>query len=310
MTPRPYKRAYVEISNVCNLQCSFCPEVTREKKVMSKTLFRSVIAQAAPLAEEACLHLMGEPLGHAQFDEFIAICAEHDLPVNLTTNGVLLNAARKKSLLHPIVRQVNISVQSFEANFGDADPKVYLGRIFAFTREALLTRPDLYINYRLWDLSEPGALPEQNARVRTAIEEEFGFSTAALDVDPRRKKGHNLTGRLYVNFDSRFEWPTLAQEIRTQEGFCHGLKSHFGVHADGTLVPCCLDKEAVLALGNCHETPLAELLQGPRARRMRDGFARGELVEDLCQRCPFIARFDKKAVRLRRASAEPTAVRL
>jgi MoaA/NifB/PqqE/SkfB family radical SAM enzyme len=299
---KPYKRAYVEISNVCNLKCSFCPEVERDKRLMDAPSFRALAVQIAPLADEVCLHLMGEPLGHPSFDEIVGVCAELGLPVNLTTNGMLLNQQRRKTLLHPIVRQVNISVHSFEANFGEADPRSYLARIFAFTHEALATRPDPYINYRLWDLTEPLGQTDQNARVRELVEREFGVRLSDFAVDLRRKKGYRVTGRLYVNFDSRFEWPSLRGEIRATEGFCHGLTSHFGVHADGTLVPCCLDKEAAVPLGDTRSTPLAELLEGPRAARVRNGFAGGRLVEDLCQRCPFIERFDGKARRRRSQS--------
>ena len=296
--PRRYRRAYVEISNICNLKCDFCPTVDRQNAVMDLIQFEKIARDVQPFVDEICLHLMGEPLGHPDFAGFVDVCARIALPVSVTTNGTLITGARREALLHPIVRQVNVSVQSYEANFGDKDPKAYLSRVFAFTREALEKRPDLYINYRLWDLDDPAAKSDRNGRVRTAIEAEFGVSFDAFKVDVRRRKGHNLVGRLSVHFDSRFTWPSPTLPVRSTEGFCHGLSSHFGVHADGTLVPCCLDKEAAVSLGNCHDRPVAELLESPKAVAIRDGFARGELVDDLCQRCPFISRFDGKARRL------------
>jgi radical SAM protein with 4Fe4S-binding SPASM domain len=137
--------------------------------------------------------------------------------------------------------------------------------------------------------------------------------TAAFDLphldaatpDIRRKKSLRLTGRISLHFDSRFTWPSPQLPVRTQSGFCHGLSSHFGVLADGTVVPCCLDKEAALPLGNCNDTPLATILSGPRASAMREGFARGELVEDFCRRCPFVARFDRKARRIVQKGKRP-----
>lgn len=295
---RRYRRAYVEISNVCNLKCDFCPTVERQSQVMDLIHFEKLAREIQPYVDEICLHLMGEPLGHPDFKGFVDVCARLDLKVNVTTNGTLITGPRREALLDPVVRQVNVSVQSFEANFGDKDPAAYLSRVFAFTRDALQRRPDLYINYRLWDLDDPAAGSARNARVREAIEAEFGVSFADFKVDVRRRKGHRLTGRLSVHFDSRFTWPTPELPHRSKEGFCHGLSSHFGIHADGTLVPCCLDKEAAAALGNAFERPVAELLEAPKAVAMRDGFARGELVDDLCQRCTFISRFDKKAKRL------------
>jgi radical SAM protein with 4Fe4S-binding SPASM domain len=293
-----YRRAYVEISNVCNLKCDFCPTVERKDQVMDLVTFERIAREVQPFVDEICLHLMGEPLGHPDFPACIEVCARLGLPVSVTTNGTLLTGPRREALLDPIVRQVNVSVQSFEANFGEQDPKAYLARVFSFTREALTRRPDLYVNFRLWDLDDPAAKSERNSRVRAAIEEEFQVSFADFKVDVRRRKGHRLTGRVSVHFDSRFTWPSPSLPLRSETGFCHGLSSHFGVHADGTVVPCCLDKEAAVPLGNCKEQSLPDLLTSPKANAIRDGFARGELVEDLCRRCTFISRFDKKARRI------------
>jgi radical SAM protein with 4Fe4S-binding SPASM domain len=295
MKEAPFQRIYVEISNICNLQCSFCPPVERHQQVMSLTDLQRILPQLQGLTHEICLHLMGEPLGHPHLSQVIEAVAATGLRIQLTTNGVLLSSQRQELCLHPSIRQVNISIHSFEANFGSRDVGPYLRKVFAFTRRALETRPDLYINYRLWDLHEPRSLNTTNAAIRTAIENEFMFSFADLNIDIRRQKGYPICGRLYVHFDSRFVWPSLQQEMRSQIGTCHALRSHIGIHADGTVVPCCLDKEAVINLGNCLETPLQNLLNGPRAQAMRRGFANGHLVENLCQRCNFVARFDRKA---------------
>ncbi len=295
---RRYKKAYVEISNVCNLKCDFCPTVDRQKQVMDPALFRKVAKEIAPFTDEVCLHLMGEPLGHSQFEEFVAICAEVGLPVNVTTNGTLIQGVKRQALLSPAVRQVNVSVHSFEANFGERNVSGYLARVFGFIHEAREKRPDLYINLRLWDLSDPSSSGERNTEIRRRIEEEFDVDFASMAIDVRRKKSYRLAGRIYVNFDSRFVWPSPELPVRSSKGFCHGLSSHFGIHADGTLVPCCLDKEASVNLGNCRDNDVGTLLEAPRAVAIRSGFAKGELVEDLCRKCPFIERFDKKAARL------------
>ena len=262
---------------------------------MDEPLFRSIIGQVAPLTEEVCLHLMGEPMGHPKLSEFVDICAEHGVPINLTTNGTLLNEARKEILLRPTVRQVNFSVHSFEANFGERDVSLYMSKLFAFTREAFDRRPDLYINYRIWDLKDPVSLTPTNSRIRRALQEEYGFTLDPETVDLRRRKGYRIEGRLYLNLDSRFEWPSPTAPFRSEKGFCHGLSTHFGIHADGTVVPCCLDKEAVLSLGTSKIKPITEILAGERALKIAQGFRNKQCVEDLCQRCDFIKRFKRKA---------------
>jgi radical SAM protein with 4Fe4S-binding SPASM domain len=298
-----YRRINIEISNICNLQCNFCPEVHRQKQVMSSELFSTIMHQASPLTDEVCLHLMGEPLGHPELRKFVEICESVNVPINISSNGLLLNADRTELLLRPIVRQVNFSVHSFAANFPGQSVANYAQKILRFTRLAMTERPDLYINYRLWDLDDKAqALPE-NLELRQILCEEFAVEFNDIKIDIRRKKGYKLGGRVYLNLDSRFEWPSPNSPVRSTSGTCHGLSTHFGILADGAVVPCCLDKEGVIRLGNVRDTKLSEILSCSRASAMRQGFAEHKLLEDLCQRCTFIERFDRKA-----AKAQPGRV--
>jgi radical SAM protein with 4Fe4S-binding SPASM domain len=294
--PKRFQKVYIEISNVCNLQCGFCPEVERGKRFMEPALFRRVATAVAPLTDEVCFHLMGEPLLHPEFDAYVDFCGSLGLRVNLTTNGMLLRADRREALLHPALKQINFSLQSFESNFPGQDDSVYLQGIFAFTARALDARPDLYINYRLWN----GGAEEAEAsteRMLAKIGGALGVEISSVP-DVRWKKSVKLKGRVYLHFDSRFEWPHPHQPLRSTRGFCHALSSHLGILADGTVVPCCLDKEGVISLGSCRSQTIDDILQSPRAQAMQDGFQKGILVEDLCRRCTFIARFDNKARRL------------
>jgi MoaA/NifB/PqqE/SkfB family radical SAM enzyme len=299
VAPKRFQKVYIEISNICNLQCDFCPAVEREKDVMSLELFSRVVADVAPLAEQVCFHLMGEPLTHPLFPQFVSVCAAENLPVNLTTNGTLLDETRVEALLNPIVRQVNFSVHSFESNFPGQDIGAYLEKIFAFSRRAFEVRPDLYINYRLWNLADGDE--DKNASVVARVERAFGVE---LDksVDVRQRKGRRVLNRLYLHFDTRFEWPRLDAPLRSDAGTCHALSSHLGILSDGTVVPCCLDKEGATVLGDARRQTLGEILAGERAARMIHGFKEGRLVEDLCRRCTFISRFDRQAGRLAAAA--------
>lgn len=296
-----FKKVYVEISNICNLQCDFCPEVEREKTVMGPELFKKIIAEIAPLTEEVCFHLMGEPLAHPLFSDYVGLCAGEGLPVNITSNGLLLNDARAEALLSPIVRQVNFSLHSFQANFGAKDFVPYLDKIFDFTKLAFERRPDLYINYRLWNLA--GSESINNRAMLSHIEKAFG-ALLGRRVDVRSRKNENVVHRLSMNFDTRFEWPSPKAPVRGSAGFCHALSSHVGILADGTVVPCCLDKEGVMSLGNGRDG-VGQALAGERAVRIAEGFRKNRLVEDLCRRCTFISRFDGK---IQRAGAAAGAV--
>src|SRR4051812_37402766 len=117
-----FSRVYIEISNICNLQCSFCPEVIRAKKLMDLDLFRHIVKEVAPITEQVSFHLMGDPLVHPKLEELVEICHEFGVRVFFVTNGVLLREKQAALLLHPAFRQVNFSLHSFPDNFGDKDP--------------------------------------------------------------------------------------------------------------------------------------------------------------------------------------------
>jgi len=284
-----FKKIYIEISNVCNLQCTFCPEVERGKKFMEAELFRKVATQASYLTDVVCFHLMGEPLLHPKFSDYLDICGALGLRLEVTTNGVLLDEKRTEALLKPMVAQVNFSLQSFGDNFPERDNAHYLQNIFFFTQRALTARPDLYVYYRLWNEGAAGA-PAANNQMFEKIREglQVDFPPEAV----HRQKAVHLKGRVYMHLDVRFEWPHPSRPVRGTKGFCYGMSSQMGILADGTVVPCCLDKEGVINLGNCGSKRLDHLLSTPRAKAIREGFKNGILVEDLCQRCTYIERFD------------------
>lgn len=253
-------------------------------------LFEKIIQQAAPLTELVCLHLMGDPLVHPKISEFIEICARYEVKVFLVTNGLLLRDPVRDTLLHPSVYQVNFSLHSFPDNFPERDPELYLSKIFSFTEKAFEQRPELYINYRLWNLDAPNGSNTNNLNLLHFIEEHFQWRFGK-HVDVRSNKSVRIKNRLYLHFDTEFTWPSLDQPVLQNKGTCYGLKSHFGILVDGTVVPCCLDKEGHIPLGKISENTLEQILSGRRALDIRQGFDRHQLVEELCQKCQYIERF-------------------
>jgi radical SAM protein with 4Fe4S-binding SPASM domain len=291
---KKFAKVNVEISNICNLQCSFCPEVIRAKKLIDLDLFERIVEQVAPLTELICFHLMGDPLVHPRLSELVEICGRYGAKIFFVTNGVLLREKQADILLNPAFYQVNVSLHSFFDNFPDRDPLQYLERVFDYTERALEQRPDLYINYRLWNLD---AVDEANAsrakknwELLQRIEERFDFSMK-YEPDVRKYKSLRVKGRLYLHFDTEFVWPALELPVLGEAGTCYGLSSHFGVLVDGSVVPCCLDKEGAISLGNIKDHAIQKILESPRATAILKGFQQGRLVEDLCKRCQYIERF-------------------
>lgn len=264
----------------------------RDNQMMDLDLFREVVAQVAPLTELICFHLMGDPLVHPQLAEMIDICDEHKANIFLVTNGVLMRPEKFDLMLHPRFYQINFSLHSFFDNFPNKDPSIYLARIFNFAERALVERPELYLNFRLWNLNDPLGSNTPNTEMLERICERFDFN-APTKIDVRQKKSINIKGRLYLHFDTEFIWPSLDLPALGTNGRCYGLSSHFGILVDGTVVPCCLDKEAAIPLGNVRDKPIVDILGSRRAQDIVKGFTEKKLVEKLCQRCQYIERFDQ-----------------
>jgi radical SAM protein with 4Fe4S-binding SPASM domain len=111
-------------------------------------------------------------------------------------------------------------------------------------------------------------------------------------INLKHRKSKRLLDRVYLHFDSRFEWPSLSAPFQGEKGFCHALTLHAGIHADGTVVACCLDKEAVNDVGNAFKTSLETILFQGLAKKMREDFAAKKLTQELCQKCTYIKRFE------------------
>jgi radical SAM protein with 4Fe4S-binding SPASM domain len=285
-----FEKIYIEISNICNLQCSFCPEVIREKKIISPSDFRRFALQARPLTKQVCLHLMGEPLAHPEFLEIMKICDELGLKIFLTTNGTLIKRYSEVLLSWKSLVQINFSIHSYFANSQRQTLDQYLDPIFSFCTQALKRPQSFYINLRLWNLSSVSAQSEHNLKVLRAIENEFSV-TLEDSVNVKLNKSKRVQDKLYLHFDTEFEWPTLKREELSRKGTCYGLRKQLAIHANGDVVPCCLDKEALLKLGSLYESNLTDILKTQYALKIKTGFEQGQLTQELCRKCQFVERF-------------------
>lgn len=241
------------------------------------------------MTHEICLHLMGEPLAHPKFIEILSLCKKYQAKVQITTNGLLLNRYAETLINSPIVCQINFSLQAFKDNFPNRALETYLLPVLKFVTKAQETRPELYINFRLWNQLSQAS---DNSDIFEYIENYFDIEINR-NIEVGAIKSKKIWNRLYLHFDSRFEWPALDAPFQGEQGRCNGVLKHIGIHANGTVVPCCLDDKAVIKLGNCLEEPLQEILNNKRTQAMATGFLNNVLVEKLCQHCSYIKRFSK-----------------
>lgn len=278
-------KAYVEITNRCNLSCAFCPGTRRTPHDMSAEEFARLAPEVRQVTRFVYLHLMGEPLLHPELPQILDIAHRNDLRVILTTNGTLLSDCAQLLLAHPAVHKVNISLHSFEANSG-ISPDDYVRTCAAFAKEA--QKSGILCCLRLWNLDgETAGLRSLNDSILRLLHELFP------EPWTQTYRGETLSKGVFLEWGERFEWPDLDSADRGSVGFCHALRDQVGILCDGTVVPCCLDHEGELALGNAFHEPLIQILNSERARAIYDGFSRRVRAADLCRRCGYAERFSK-----------------
>lgn len=277
------KKAYIEITNRCNLRCSFCPGTKRVPRTMTPAEFDLVLERLTGQVEYVYLHVMGEPLSHPQLAELLALAAARERKVCITTNGTLLARQTETLLAARTLHKVSISLHSFEGNDGAQErERQYLEEVWSFADRA--AAQGVIVALRLWN--------EGGAETRNGVIEAFLHEKCPGEWPEPRGGSFRLRDNLYLERAKKFDWPDLnAQERGTQ--FCYGLRDQLGILADGTVVPCCLDHEGDIPLGNLFTQPLAEILESPRVCALREGFSQRRPAEELCRRCGFAARFNK-----------------
>ncbi|NTV89016.1 MAG: radical SAM protein [Clostridiales bacterium] len=285
---KTYKKIYIEITNVCNLACSFCPKTKRKPGFMSVDLFERILGQVRGKGKYIYFHIMGEPLLHPKLPVFLDLCHEYGFKVNITTNGTLVENAAELLLSKAALRQVNFSLHSFEANSVDFTMESYLDGIFSFIKRAQENK--VVTCLRLWNLADRGR-NDWNALILKHISEELkpGF-TLQQELTP--VKGIRLADYVFLNQAEVFDWPDLNAEEVGNVGFCYGLRDQLGFLVDGTVVPCCLDGEGIINLGNIMEEDFDSIIKGTRAVEMYNGFTGRVAAEELCRRCGYRTRFN------------------
>ena len=274
-----FSKIYLEISNLCNLSCAFCPGTRRQKKALNEEEFATLLPKIRPYTDYLYFHLMGEPLLHPKLERFLELAGEAGFKVILTTNGTLLSKQQAMLLNAPALHKVNISLHAFEANDLAVPFQDYLTGCFEFGKAA---EGKKLISYRLWN---QGGQDEKNDEILATMKEFFPEPWA------KERRGPRIGQRIYLEYGDKFDWPDLSAADGGEGVFCHGLRDQLGILCDGTVVPCCLDHEGDIALGNLFHQSTEEILESPRAKAIYEGFSHRKASEELCRKCGYARRF-------------------
>lgn len=274
-----FAKVYIEISNICNLKCSFCPGTTRQPKRMNIDEFITVLTKIKDYTDYIYFHLLGEPLCHPDLEAFLSLAEEMNFKVIITTNGTLIEKCKDILLKSNSHYKTVISLHSFEANDNKISFEKYLDDCFSYAKTAENKK---IVVLRLWN---NGGKDSMNDEILSVLENYFPKPWI------EERNGIRIGEKIYIQFGDKFDWPTLENDSINENVFCYGLRDQIGILADGTVVPCCLDSNGDINLGNIFEKDMKEIINSPKAQNIYNGFSNRNACEELCKRCSFVRKF-------------------
>lgn len=276
---KKYKKIYIEITNICNLSCSFCSIDNRKKEFITIDKLEELLMKINDYTDYVYLHVKGEPLLHPDLNKILDLCQKHHKKVNITTNGTLLKE-KQQELKNQVVRQINISLHS------ENQKENYLEDIF----QTVDNLKDKIVVYRFWTM-EDNILDKKSTEIVEKIKNYYHLSSEI--VDKIKKENHiKIRDNLYIDKANEFVWPNLENDYINEKGYCYALKDQLAILVDGTVVPCCLDSNGVINLGNIYQNTLEEIINSNRYQEIKKGFLNRRVSEKLCKHCSFKERLE------------------
>ncbi len=288
-----FHRIYIELTNICGLSCSFCPTKALPSQTMTTEFFESIIVQAKAYTQEVACHVVGDPLTLTNLDEYLDILNHYGMKALLTSSGYFLKKQSYQTLFHPAVKQINISLNSYNKNETSLTLEQYLDPVLKLCHEKIKQKNELFINLRIWNLDEALSEKSYNQKLFAVLSEYFDCRLDIDEIMKEKPKSIRLDRKVLLHFDNYFEWPAL-NNPHYGDGTCQGLDSHIAILASGKVVPCCLDCDGVMELGDLHRQTLSAIMKSERSQAIIEGFRESRAVEALCQHCSYKERFQER----------------
>jgi radical SAM protein with 4Fe4S-binding SPASM domain len=275
-----FKKAYFEITNVCNANCSFCPKNSRPKYYVTDSEFERTTDELKGQVEYLYFHLMGEPFLHPDIESFALKAKAKGFKVMITTNGILSDKIGIPLVRTGAIDKISISLHSYESNLYSFSLEDYLNRCVSLAD--VCADYNTVCAFRLWNAGYNNSL---NDTIISFLHRHY------TDEWSQIRTGFKIKNYIFLEWGEHFEWPDTEADRVSDKLFCYGLRNQIGILSDGTVVPCCLDSEGKIPLGNIYTQSLKDILSSERAKRIYDGFSQHKPVEELCKRCGYATRF-------------------
>ncbi|MEA3384072.1 MAG: radical SAM/SPASM domain-containing protein [Campylobacterota bacterium] len=283
-----FHKVYIEITNICGLECTFCPTKNIKSNTMDLNFFENIIKQLPKYTKDIAFHIFGDPLTLSNLKDYLDLSLKYNLSVHITTTGYYLNKFDLNLFLHKAIKQINFSLNSYNKNEMNISLNEYIKPMLNLCELKLKNKIHNFINFRLWNIDKQNSEDRFNNKVFSILSKKFNIDLSNINFE----KPIRVENQILINFDNYFKWPSL-KDTTISNGYCHGLTSQIGILSSGIVVPCCLDSFGVINLGNLKKNSLEDILQSKKSIEIVDGFKNNIAKEELCQKCTFKNRFIK-----------------
>jgi len=319
----PLKRVHIELTNVCDFNCLFCPKslMKRPFGYMDRGLAGRIIDEIAQngICEKVTFHVMGEPTLHPHFFDILGYALEKGVKVGLTTNGATLGAETGKRLLEYPLHQIDISLQTPDAeSFKLRKSRAlsfdsYLRGVLRFFRSYRSKWPETTFKFRFLNTRfRKKGLEKKVGPIKVIASTEelratFHYWVRAvydmLGVDQEKRNSafkaiESLVSYKWkvvevypgVHFETYVleDWGNAFDDAGVRDawgGYCFGMRDHFGILYNGDVTLCCVDFDGRTAVGNLNNSSLKEVLSSDEVGKIVKGFRRLRLVHPYCRHC-------------------------
>lgn len=275
-----FEKIYIELSDICGLKCNFCTNDKSKRKIMDIDKFEFLTSKIKNKAKIFTFHVLGDPFLLSNLKQYLKIAEQNYMKIELTTSGFYFG---DKDFLFEFenIHQINISLIALlvqnKINFND-----YFKNIDIFLKKHLAIKHNSFINFRLWNFDEKFNYPLENEFLYDFFEQYFNTK---FDKKLQRNR---LARHIILDQKKQFKWPNLNNKFISDIGTCYALEKQVAILSDGTLVPCCLDSNGCINLGNVFEKDFNELINNEKFLKIKNDFKNNKLTQALCQRCEFV----------------------
>ena len=319
----PLKRVHIELTNVCDFNCVFCPksEMKRSYGYMETALAKRIITEIKEnnISEKITFHVMGEPTLHRDFFEILSHARDLGMKVGLTTNGGGLGGKIGKQLLDYDLHQIDISLQTPDKKSfalrkaGKMDFDTYLKGIFDFFSAYISKHTDTIFKFRFLNTRFPKkGLEKRKGPIKVIsstaeLQDTFRYwagriyDILGLEPEKREKAMAGISKLSAYKWNVVEIYPNLFFETYVLEdwghafddgsikdawaGYCFGMRDHFSILYNGDVALCCIDFNGRTAIGNLHNSSLKEILSSDELGRIIEGFKKYRVIHPYCKKC-------------------------